>query len=83
MDKVTTDTPYGAIELRGTAAQIAYAMCAIGQRDALVAALQWVEEHSREFGDIEDAETMCAKMEQRARAALAKVVQSTHTVGVL
>ena len=35
-------------------------------------ALAWIAEHDREFGDIEDSETMVYHMTSRAKEALAK-----------
>jgi hypothetical protein len=38
----------------------------------LLEALHSILEHSREFGDIEDCETMLARIEDKVRAAIAK-----------
>jgi len=48
-----------------------YARMFVAALDLLEVVL-WVAEHDKEFGDIEDAETMVFKMTERAKAVIAK-----------
>jgi len=53
-------------------ANAAYIVQAVNSHEAMLEALAWIAEHDREFGDIEDSETMVHHMTSRAKEALAK-----------
>jgi hypothetical protein len=47
----------------------------------LLEALQSIAEHSKEFGDIEDAETMLYRVEDKAKAAVLEVEKEMRKWG--
>jgi hypothetical protein len=45
----------------------------VNAHEELVATLAWIAEHGAEYDEIEDRETMVARITERAKATLAKV----------